>query len=104
MDNEPRDQFALAEEQNVKSMRTSFVHILTFCLPIATLVSCSNQPNQSQSETISTDSTNKSEMNTTDLQNFGQRYARAWCSQKPDTVAAFFSDSGSLTVNNGKTC
>ena len=63
MDNEARDQLALAEEQNVKSMRTSFVHILTFCLPIATLVSCSNQPKQSQSETISTGSTNKSEMN-----------------------------------------
>ena len=28
-------------------------------------------------------------------------YAQAWCSQKPDFVASFFSEDGSLSVNNG---
>jgi SnoaL-like protein len=33
---------------------------------------------------------------------FGRRYARAWCSQDPDKVAAFFAEDGSLAVNGGK--
>jgi uncharacterized protein (TIGR02246 family) len=32
---------------------------------------------------------------------FAQRYAKAWCSQKPESVAAFFAEDGSLTVNDG---
>jgi uncharacterized protein (TIGR02246 family) len=35
------------------------------------------------------------------LKDFAARYARAWCSQDPDAVAAFFSADGSLTINNG---
>ena len=34
------------------------------------------------------------------LQNFGKKYAEAWCSQKPESVAAFFANDGSLKVNN----
>jgi predicted ester cyclase len=30
---------------------------------------------------------------------FGARYTRAWCSQNAASVAAFFSDNGSLKVN-----
>jgi uncharacterized protein (TIGR02246 family) len=33
---------------------------------------------------------------------FGQRYAQAWCSQDPDQVAAFYAEDGSLTVNDGE--
>jgi uncharacterized protein (TIGR02246 family) len=33
---------------------------------------------------------------------FGRRYARAWCSQDPDKVAAFFAEDGTLEVNDGK--
>jgi len=33
---------------------------------------------------------------------FGRRYARAWCSQEPDRVAAFFAEDGSLTINGGE--
>jgi uncharacterized protein (TIGR02246 family) len=33
---------------------------------------------------------------------FGRRYARAWCSQDPEKVAAFFAEDGSLAVNGGK--
>ena len=35
------------------------------------------------------------------LKNFGKKYAEAWCSQQPDSVAAWFAANGSLSVNNG---
>ena len=33
-----------------------------------------------------------------DLKTFARRYAEAWCSQNPESVAAFFAENGSLTV------
>jgi len=33
---------------------------------------------------------------------FAKRYAEAWCSQKPESVAAFFAENGSLSVNDGQ--
>ncbi|WP_348261150.1 ester cyclase [Telmatobacter sp. DSM 110680] len=36
-----------------------------------------------------------------DLHNFATRYTAAWCSQNAASVAAFFSPTGSLTINNG---
>ena len=35
------------------------------------------------------------------LRTFAQRYAGAWCSRNPESVAAFFAENGSLTVNDG---
>jgi len=32
---------------------------------------------------------------------FAKRYAEAWCSQNPESVAAFFAETGSLSVNDG---
>ena len=32
---------------------------------------------------------------------FGTRYAKAWCSQHPESVAAFYAEGGSLSVNDG---
>src|SRR5229473_6612428 len=32
---------------------------------------------------------------------FAKRYAEAWCSQDPESVAAFFAENGSLSVNDG---
>ena len=32
---------------------------------------------------------------------FAKRYAEAWCSQNPESVASFFAESGSLSVNDG---
>ena len=32
---------------------------------------------------------------------FAKRCAEAWCSQNPERVAAFFAESGSLSVNDG---
>ena len=34
------------------------------------------------------------------LTEFGKRYAKAWCSHNPESVAAFFAENGSLKVNN----
>ena len=40
-------------------------------------------------------------MITDDLTEFAKRYAKAWCSQNPDSVAAFYAENGSLSVNDG---
>ncbi len=32
---------------------------------------------------------------------FAVRYAKAWCSQDPESVAAFYAEHGSLSVNGG---
>ncbi len=37
----------------------------------------------------------------TDLKTFAKRYGEAWCSQNPESVAAFFAENGSLSVNDG---
>jgi predicted ester cyclase len=35
-----------------------------------------------------------------ELTKFGQHYAKAWCSQNPESVAAFFAKNASLSVND----
>ena len=40
-------------------------------------------------------------MITDHLTEFAQRYAKAWCSQNPESVAAFFAERGSISINNG---
>ena len=40
-----------------------------------------------------------SDMN--DPVDFAARYAKAWCSHNPESVAAFFTENGSLSVNDG---
>lgn len=37
----------------------------------------------------------------TDLREFAERYTAAWCSQKAESVASFYSSNGSLCVNYG---
>jgi predicted ester cyclase len=39
-------------------------------------------------------------MNKKNLTELAKRYAKAWCSQNPGSVAAFFAQNGSLKVNN----
>src|SRR5882672_10579825 len=36
-----------------------------------------------------------------ELDECAQRYAKAWCSQNPESVAAFFAERGSISINNG---
>ena len=40
-------------------------------------------------------------MNAAELNSFGTRYTAAWCSQCAASVAAFYSDEGSLKINDG---
>ena len=40
-------------------------------------------------------------MKQAELNDLGTRYAAAWSSQNPASLAAFYADSGSLTVNDG---
>ena len=37
-----------------------------------------------------------------ELSKFAKRYAKAWCSQDPEKVAAFFAENGSISINNGR--
>ena len=39
-------------------------------------------------------------MDLNELNEFGKRYAKAWCSQDPQSVAAFYAENGSLKVND----
>jgi hypothetical protein len=43
----------------------------------------------------------RSAMDPASPNDFATRYTAAWCSQKPASVAAFFSEQGSLQVNDG---
>ena len=40
-------------------------------------------------------------MSNPELETFAERYAQAWCSRDPDSVAAFFAENGSIRINNG---
>ena len=40
-------------------------------------------------------------MTSDELQKFATHYAKAWCSQDPENVAAFFAERGSISINNG---
>ena len=40
-------------------------------------------------------------MSADELTDFATRYTAAWCSQNPASVAAFFSEYGSLQINEG---
>ena len=40
-------------------------------------------------------------MTSDELTMFAQRYAKAWCSQNPESVTAFFAERGSISINNG---
>ena len=40
-------------------------------------------------------------MTSDELTEFAKRYAKAWCSHNPESVAAFFAENASLTVNGG---
>lgn len=37
-----------------------------------------------------------------EMNDFAERYTAAWCGQDPASVAAFFAENGSLTINGGE--
>ena len=45
---------------------------------------------------------NEEPMDIAELTEFATRYAEAWSSQNPAALASFYTDNGSLTVNNGE--
>jgi len=40
-------------------------------------------------------------MNSENLNEFAERYAKTWCSNNPEAVAAFYAPNASISVNNG---
>ena len=46
-------------------------------------------------------SSTESVMDVAELKEFAARYTAAWCSQDAASVAAFFAENGSLTINDG---
>src|SRR5439155_17000874 len=40
-------------------------------------------------------------MDLPELTKFAKRYANAWCTQNPESVAAFFAERGSISITNG---
>lgn len=78
--------------------RRLFVSIF-FLLPLALLTNCNNESDKSTTGTLNTETNNSKTMDKEQLTSFGKKYSEAWCSQKPASVAAFFSTNGSLKVN-----
>ena len=74
--------------------------LFTFSLLSLTLItSCNNQSDKSKTDTLNTETKNNKTMDKEQLTDFGKKYSAAWCSQKPESVAAFFATNGSLKVN-----
>ncbi len=65
-----------------QSMRTALLVVLTV-LGLTACTAGTNSMNQSQ------------------LTDFATRYAEAWSSQRPEQLASFYAEGGSLTVNAG---
>ena len=63
-------------------------------LSLTLLTSCNNQIDK-----LNTETENTKDMDKQQLTEFGEKYSAAWCSQKAESVAAFFSTNGSLKVN-----
>ncbi len=61
--------------------------------------SCKNPSKEPSKDTSNVETINKKNMANEMLLHFGKQYAAAWCSQQPDSVAAYFSSTGSLSVN-----
>ena len=70
-------------------MKTKLFVFTLLLLSLTFLSNCNNESGKSKTGT----------MDKKQLANFGKKYAEAWCSQKPESVAAFFSANGSLKVN-----
>ena len=73
-----------------------FIH---FLLSLTLITSCNNQTDNTKKDNLIVETDNKA-MEREQLIVFGEKYSAAWCSQKAETVAAFFSPNGSLKVND----
>ena len=83
---------------NLKMKTKLFIYTF-FLLLLALLTNCNNQSDKSTTDSLNTETNNNKTMDKSQLTSFGRKYSAAWCSQKPASVAAFFSTSGSLKLN-----
>jgi uncharacterized protein (TIGR02246 family) len=65
---------------------TSMCRPLRLALPFLLLIACRGE---------------KAPMDASRLRDFATRYTGAWCSQDAASVASFFAENGSLTINRG---
>jgi len=70
-----------------------------FLLSLAWITGCNNQTDKSTTASVNTEIKNDKTKDKEQLASFGKKYAEAWCSQQPLSVAAFFAPGGSLKVN-----
>lgn len=63
---------------------------------------CHHAPEQPLAASPDTKIQDEIALETKKMESFGDRYAKAWSSQQPDHVAAFFSANGSLKVNDSE--
>ena len=75
-----------------------FLSTLSFLL-LTIITSCNNQTDTSKTNTLNAETKNMKTIDKEELIDFGKKYSVAWCSQKPESVAAFFATTGSLKVN-----
>ncbi len=80
-------------------MKTKF---LTFIALILLNFGCKNSSQKSESNSIQIDANTENKMDQNNLKDFGNEYANAWSSQKPEKVAEFFASDASLQVNDGE--
>lgn len=79
-------------------MKTKY---LTFIALILLNFGCKNSSQKSESNSIQIDANTENMMNQNSLIAFGNEYANAWSSQKPERVADFYTSDASLQVNDG---
>ena len=80
-------------------MKTKY---LPFIALILLSFGCKNNSQKSESNSIQIDANTENKMAQNSLVNFGNKYADAWSSQKPERVAEFFASDASLQVNDGE--
>lgn len=80
----------------------NYFKLYLLCLSTSLLFTfgCQQKSNTTVSETPSTDISSEEAEAFKKMESFGDRYAKAWSSQQPEHVAAFFSAKGSLQVND----
>lgn len=80
-------------------MKTKY---LTFIALILLNFGCKNSSQKSESNSIQIEANTENTMDQNSLITFGNEYANAWNSQKPERVAEFFASDASLQVNDGE--
>ncbi len=80
-------------------MKTKY---LTFIALILLNFGCKNSSQKSESNSIQIDANTENKMEQNSMIDFGNEYANAWSSQKPERVAEFFASDASLQVNDGE--